>query len=225
MSSNPMTPAQTIECAFAKCSSAMTRARTIFNDQSSAPGLRADAAANAAEELLEAINLFMQALPHVQDQRANALMRRNVASLLDDSARLREIANGVSSDPSCDSSVCELESATTSNDDHRRRIVEELLSTERSYCASLCRFVRVFALPLKPSNDDDDPLSPLKQLILDAVGASPPTNPSDLLSTSEHELLFSAVEQLLPLNQRECSSVLLSLYTPTNLTSNHFSDA
>jgi len=61
-------------------------------------------------------------------------------------------------------------------------------------------FSQAFVNPLKPKNGSGDE-GTLSDLVLSALGAAPPPQPHELLSTDEHELLFGAVEvQVLPLS-------------------------
>lgn len=179
---------------------AVKHARAVFERPADS---RAEAM-SAATDLLGAIALFMQALPHVQDARSNALIRKNVALLLDDSARLRELASagpgGADGRSTPGNTGCDAPAGAAM----RRRIADELVATERTYCKSLDAFVHAFVVPLRPRDGDsgtEGSVLELTNFVLGALGAAPPPASSELLSTSEHELLFGSVEQLLPLNR------------------------
>ena len=82
----------------------------------------------------------------------------------------------------------------------RRRVVQELFDTEKTFCDSMEAFSQAFVNPLKPKNGSGDE-GTLSDLVLSALGAAPPPQPHELLSADEHELLFGAVEvQVLPLS-------------------------
>ena len=202
---------KTLKDAFDRSFRAMQHAATIFEQK---PFLAESTATamSAATELRDAVGLFLRALPFIHDARTNALIRKNVASLLDDYARLRELSlpnDNVTSASRCSASsdlLTATSSAVVNGAVMRKRVAQELIDTEKTYCNNLATFVRTFVDPLKPKHTDPGAaeggaVSDLTEMVLYAVGAAPVPLPNELLSTSEHELLFGAVEQMLPLNK------------------------
>lgn len=161
-------------------------------------------ARSVASELLGVVGLFMETLPRLSEPRSNSLIRQQVALLMDDADRLREHSLGPLGSTAVPANVSAHGISTSSDlpgsSSMRRRVVQELFDTEKTFCDSMEAFSRAFVNPLKPKNGSGDE-GTLSDLVLSALGAAPPPQPHELLSADEHELLFGAVEvQVLPLS-------------------------
>jgi hypothetical protein len=197
-----------LENAFGQGSRALSRARGVI-DSTYTSSLAVEAA-SAASDLLVAVGLFLESLPHVNDVRSNELIRKQVSALMNDAARLRELSlqPSVGGSHTSDSTGCPRDATSQARaeggdrDDAslRRRVSLELVETERSYVNSLAAFVTAFADPLQPTYGGFS-VSEITDVVLSAVGAPPDPRPGELLSSEEHSLIFGAAKQLLPLNQ------------------------